>query len=355
MTIQTLEQSNSPDLRRVGLHPDFWHPVAWSYELKRGQPLATRFAGEAIVLFRRSDGQLVALEDRCAHRQVPLHLGKVEGDRLRCGYHGWAYDQSGKCVEIPYLGPDRVCNAVRSYPVQERDGLIFVFPGNAKLAESRPVPVPGSRSNAAYTTRRLRRRVDCHYSFMHENLFDMNHQFLHRKQMGLIRTKCLGRRSGDDWCEVDYTFMRAAGRGSIGEAAINSIGRGVNDDARTDKMTIRTEYPYQRLKFWIDGGDPVLDVWLAYVPLDAEQRTNRTFGYLSVKKPSIPLVLYAFWPFLSWFTERIFAEDKDIVEHEQRAHDAQGGDWNNEIFPPILDLRGVLMRNGVQGGLVSPV
>jgi hypothetical protein len=173
--------------------------------------------------------------------------------------------------------------------------------------------------------------------------------------MGLIRTKCLGRRGGEDWCEVDYTFMRAAGRGSVGEKAINSIGRGVADKDRADKMTIRTEYPYQRLWFWIGDGDPVLDVWLAYIPLDAEQRTNRTFGYLSVKKPSVPLLLYAFWPFLAWFTERIFAEDKDIVEFEQRAHDEQGSDWNNEIFPPILDLRDVLMRNGVKAPLtVSP-
>ena len=52
------------------------------------------------------------------------------------------------------------------------------------------------------------------------------------------------------------------------------------------------------------------------------------------------------WPFISWFTERIFHEDKDIVEYEQRAYDAQGGDWNNEVFPPIRDLRAVLARCG---------
>jgi len=112
-------------------------------------------------------------------------------------------------------------------------------------------------------------------------------------------------------------------------------------------MPIRTDYPYQNLRVWVCGGDPVLDVWLGYTPLDAQQRTNRTFGYLSVKKPRIPGLIHAAWPFIHWFTEGIFAQDKHIVEQEQKAHDAQGADWNNEVFPPIRDLRAVLARCGV--------
>lgn len=65
-----------------------------------------------------------------------------------------------------------------------------------------------------------------------------------------------------------------------------------------------------------------------------------------MKKPAIPGVIHLAWPFVTWFTERIFAEDKEIVEHEQRAYDAQGADWNNEVFPAIRDLRGVLAQSG---------
>jgi hypothetical protein len=111
-------------------------------------------------------------------------------------------------------------------------------------------------------------------------------------------------------------------------------------------MTIRTEYPYQQLKVWVGEGEPVLDVWLAYTPLDKAQRTNRTFGYLSVRRPKIPGLLEAAWPFVTMFTEKIFKEDKEIVEMEQAAHDAQGADWNNEVFPPIRDLRELLARCG---------
>ena len=85
---------------------------------------------------------------------------------------------------------------------------------------------------------------------------------------------------------------------------------------------------------------------IAFRPLDTEQRTNRTYGYLSVKKPSVPGIIHAAWPFVTWFTERIFQEDKEIVEYEQQAHDAQGSDWNNEVFPPLKDLRSVLARCG---------
>jgi phenylpropionate dioxygenase-like ring-hydroxylating dioxygenase large terminal subunit len=334
------------DLRRTGAHPDHWYPLAWSYEVKAAKPHACRFADLPIVLFRGKSGQVHALEDRCAHRQVPLSLGVVEGETLKCGYHGWRYDCAGACVDIPYLGPARTPNGVRSYPVREIDGMVFVFPGNAALADARLPGVLGSRANPAYKTRRLDRKIACHYTFMHENLFDMNHQFLHRSLMGSIKATCLGRRKGDDWCEVDYTFTRKAGRPSMGETAILNVIRKPRDCQHGDLMTIRTAYPYQSLRVWVNGGEPVLDVWLCYTPTDNAQRSNRTFGYLSVKKSSIPGLTHLAWPFVHWFTEGIFRQDKRIVELEQLAHDAQGSCWNNEVFPPLCDLREVLGRCG---------
>jgi len=353
MTIAPAAFPRGLDLRRVDTHPDYWYPLAWSTDLSRGKTLARRFAGDPIVLFRGASGKVSALEDRCAHRQVPLSLGVVQGDTLKCGYHGWAYSCAGKCIDVPYLGRERLPNGVRAYPVREIDGLIFVFPGNPALAEARAPAHLGSKADGAYKTRRLNREVACHYTFMHENLFDMNHQFLHRSLMGTIKATCLGRRQGEDWCEVDYTFTRTAGRQSLGEAAILNVMRAPEDGINADLMTIRTGYPYQNLKVWVNGGEPVLDVWLGYTPLDREQRTNRTFGYLSVKKPKIPGLIHVAWPFITWFTEGIFAQDKHIVEQEQKAHDAQGGDRNNEVFPPVKDLRAVLARCGVATDAVT--
>ncbi len=340
-----------PDLRQIGAHPDHWYPLAWSHELKPGKALAARFAGDPVALYRNASGDVFALEDRCAHRQVPLSRGLVEGDALRCAYHGWRYASTGQCTDVPYLGKGQLPNGVRPYPCRETEGLIFVFPGDPALAETTPLPDLGAVADPTYKTRRFGRPIDCHFTFMHENLMDMNHQFLHRAQMGQIRPRYLGSRMGDDWLEVDYTFARTGGGQSLGERVIFGSKRTGGWSNNRDKMTIRTQYPYQTLRIWAGDDIPVMHLWIVYVPLDAEQRSNRTFGLLSVRRPRIPLLIDAVWPLLVVFTERIFKEDREIVELEQAAHDRQGEDLNQEVFPPIQDLRRLLARCGeVRGG-----
>ncbi|HXZ08783.1 MAG TPA: aromatic ring-hydroxylating dioxygenase subunit alpha, partial [Paraburkholderia sp.] len=175
---------------------------------------------------------------------------------------------------------------------------------------------------------------------------DMNHQFLHRRQMGQMRARSLGRRRGEDWVEVDYTFARMEGKQPVGEALVFGQHRKTGGQDDKDVMTVRTCYPYQTLQIRTAEQTLVMDLWIAYVPLDAEQRTNRTFGLLSIKKPGIPGALDLAWPLLVWFTERIFKEDREIVEAEQAAHDKQGSDWNHEVFPVILELRDLLRERG---------
>jgi hypothetical protein len=113
-------------------------------------------------------------------------------------------------------------------------------------------------------------------------------------------------------------------------------------------MTIRTEYPYQTLKFWTAGSEePALDLWNIYVPIDKENRKNHTFGLMMIRRPKISLLLDVFWPFIVWFTNGIFKEDRIICELEQNAFDNQGSDLNNEVFPAINGLRKVLIENGI--------
>ena len=96
----------------------------------------------------------------------------------------WRYDASGACVDVPYLGKAKLPNGVRRYPCFERDGLIFVWPGASPAAA--PLARIGAAADTAYRTRRFGKHVACHYSFMHENLMDMNHQFLHRRTPGNV-------------------------------------------------------------------------------------------------------------------------------------------------------------------------
>jgi len=336
-----------PDIRKTGIHPDFWYPLARSRDVKPGKAYPVAFAGDPIVLVRPKEGELFAVEDRCAHRQVPLHLGVVEGSQLKCAYHGWKYDGEGKCVSIPYMDKCSANpNSLRSYPCREAYGLIFVYTGDLARLDEVTFPDVPSATDPKYKTRYLDRRIDCHYSFMHENLMDMNHQFLHRRFMGGIKTIFLGKRVGENWIEADYTFKRAAGKQPLGEKFM--IGkRPETSEGDKDLMTIRTGYPYQTLTFTTAGGkSPSLDLWNAYVPLDREQRTNHTYGLMMIRRPSMPGVINLLWPFIIWFTNHIFAEDRWICELEQAAFDRQGEDRNQEIFPLIQGLRKVLVENG---------
>jgi phenylpropionate dioxygenase-like ring-hydroxylating dioxygenase large terminal subunit len=336
------------DLRKTGIHPDHWYPLLRSVNLKPGRSKGVTFAGEPIVLVRTQAGRVFALEDRCAHRQVPLSAGEVEGELIKCCYHGWTYDGEGKCVNIPYVGrSEAVPRGVRAYPCREEYGLIFVFPGDATKADAAHFPDVQSWSNPQYKTRYLDHEVGCHYSFLHENLMDMNHQFLHRRIMSKIQTTFLGVREGDDWVEVDYTFSRV-GAQPLGEKVMLGKRPKASEKRPQDLMTVRTEYPNQRLKFWTAGSEhPALDLWITYVPVDRAQRRNRTLALMNIRKPSIPGLMDLLWPAIIYFTNGIFAEDKWVVEMEQAAFDAQGSDWNQEIFPVIQRTRELLIRKGV--------
>ena len=73
-----------------------------------------------------------------------------------------------------------------------------------------------------------------------------------------------------------------------------------------DLMTVHTAYPYRTLRMWTSGDQPVLDVWLGYTPVDAEQKSNRTFIVLCVRRPKIPGLLELAWPVPAWFPNRVF-------------------------------------------------
>jgi hypothetical protein len=181
---------------------------------------------------------------------------------------------------------------------------------------------------------------------MHENLLDMNHQFLHRGIVGRIQPKLLGYTSGPQSVEARYLFTHGGGKRNRGANLLAADG--IKGGNKPDVVTITTGYPYQTLQLVPENAElPVFSLWVAYVPEDAEQRTNHVYGLLMIEKPPIPGAIQAAWPLIRRFTEGVFAEDRMAVEAEQRAWDEQGEDWNHEVFPLILDVRDVLRTNGV--------
>jgi phenylpropionate dioxygenase-like ring-hydroxylating dioxygenase large terminal subunit len=111
----------------------YWHPLALADELEPdGPPIPVRILGEDLVLYRDRQGTLGLLGRWCSHRGTDLSYGEVEDVGLRCGYHGWLYDQKGDCLDTPLEPPDsdlRLQIHHKAYPTQERSGLIFGYLG----------------------------------------------------------------------------------------------------------------------------------------------------------------------------------------------------------------------------------
>src|SRR5690606_30296027 len=121
-------------VRLSGMNPNYWYPAEWSNKLENGRHIETKFWGHSIVLFRDERGEVAALENRCPHRHLPLTMGAVKGCELVCAYHGWAFDREGalKSVQHELFGRPLPKLRIRAYPVQERYGLIWIFPGDPK-------------------------------------------------------------------------------------------------------------------------------------------------------------------------------------------------------------------------------
>ena len=111
-----------------------WYVAAWDHEVGAGL-FPVRMLGEAIVLFRNTKGKVVALEDACPHRKLPLSMGRIKGDTVECGYHGLTFDSTGACTRVPGVEKIPHVACVRSYPVEERYGLLWVWMGEAAKAD----------------------------------------------------------------------------------------------------------------------------------------------------------------------------------------------------------------------------
>ena len=132
-----------------------WYAAAWEDEV--GRALFTRrILDEPILMYRKENGEAVALRDVCPHRFAPLNKGKLVGDRVQCGYHGLEFDGTGACVHNPH-GNGRIPGTakVAAYPAVERDGMIWIWMGEAELADPASSPTlaitakPGARWCAA--------------------------------------------------------------------------------------------------------------------------------------------------------------------------------------------------------------
>jgi vanillate O-demethylase monooxygenase subunit len=152
-----------------------WYVAGWSHDVGRDLAPVTML-GENIVLYRRRDGRLAALEDACPHRKLPLSMGRIKGDDVECGYHGLTFDCSGTCTRVP--GAERIPHVacVRCYPVEERYDLIWIWMGDAAKADPSEIFRVEHFDDPSWGINRGESMVlNCNYLYMTDNLLDPSH------------------------------------------------------------------------------------------------------------------------------------------------------------------------------------
>src|SRR5215213_371099 len=172
---------------------DYWYPVTWSRKVGN-KPIQVKVAGEQIMLIREQ-GRVRALNDRCPHRGVPLSHPMATQEfpgTWTCCYHGWTFDlETGTLVAAITDGPDSpICGkvAVRTYPVEERIGLVWIYLGDAASPPAVEADIPSEllASDAVVVGRRTERHGN--WRFGAENGIDEGHaKFLHRRSLWVLR------------------------------------------------------------------------------------------------------------------------------------------------------------------------
>jgi 5,5'-dehydrodivanillate O-demethylase len=177
----------------------FWQPVCCSYGLAAGKALPIRIMNENFTLYRGESGAPYLIGDRCAHRGTQLSVGWVEGECIRCFYHGWKYDGAGQCVEQPAEAESFAANVrVAGYPVREYLGLIFAYLGGGEPPELPRYPKFES-SEITLDVAGLGRI--CNYFNNVENSLDSTHvRFVHRRHRDSVQDHI---RTGDPMITVE--------------------------------------------------------------------------------------------------------------------------------------------------------
>lgn len=171
----------------MGYLRNTWYIGGWDYEISRTM-IMRYMLDEPVLMYRKENGEAVALSDKCPHRYGPLHRGKLVGDRVRCSYHGLQFDAKGQCVHNPHPGGNGPIPAnakVRCYPTVERYGAVWVWMGEKEPDESLLPDYHFIDDTKNHRTIRGVFYVDNHYEMVTDNALDLTHvTFTHAGTLG---------------------------------------------------------------------------------------------------------------------------------------------------------------------------
>jgi phenylpropionate dioxygenase-like ring-hydroxylating dioxygenase large terminal subunit len=155
-----------------------WYPVVFLADLPTGKPYSFSLYGDSLVLFRDGEGRLACVLDRCPHRAARLSDGQIIDGKLECLYHGWQFNATGDCVRIPQLPPDKqipVPACLKPYRIAEVQGMVWLWPGDADLADAANIPTIPALAQADMVC--MDYVIDLPYdqTYLIENVIDVAH------------------------------------------------------------------------------------------------------------------------------------------------------------------------------------
>jgi phenylpropionate dioxygenase-like ring-hydroxylating dioxygenase large terminal subunit len=234
---EALLKAEAERIMNTGIR-DLWYPVAPSWQVASAPVGLTRL-GEKIVLWRDGQGQVHALEDRCPHRGARLSLGWNLGDRVACWYHGIEIKGSGTVAKVPASSncPLEGQSCVKSYPVKEAAGAVFLWFGNDPKAPPADLVLPEELTSSEYSHFLCMSNWKTNYRYAIDNVMDPMHgAYLHASSHSMAE--------GDKQAEMR---VRKTPTGLMFE---KTNQRGVNFDwvelGDTGCLWLRLAIPYQK-------------------------------------------------------------------------------------------------------------
>jgi phenylpropionate dioxygenase-like ring-hydroxylating dioxygenase large terminal subunit len=180
VTNDGLADEHTPFIRNA------WYVACFSRDIVPGKIFARRILGENVVLYRKVDGTVVAMKDRCPHRSFPLSSSRIDGDDIVCGYHGIRFGSDGLCKHVPTQSSTPRALRVPSFTVAETAPVVWIWMGDEQVAQQTALPdAAWMLDSYGWATSYDYLKVDSSYVFLHENLIDLSHlTFLHANTFG---------------------------------------------------------------------------------------------------------------------------------------------------------------------------
>lgn len=155
-----------------------WYPVTFVQDLPENRPYSFSLYDEPFVLFKNQDKKLICLTDRCPHRAAKLSDGQIIDGKIECLYHGWQFGSEGQCLHIPQLPTDAkipINACVQSFKVIERQGMIWMWAGNAEAADEERIPTIPKLGKPGFVYSDKITELSCDISYVIEHMLDPAH------------------------------------------------------------------------------------------------------------------------------------------------------------------------------------